>query len=141
MLFSIPLDENWRLDEDDRKTQNLGGNFGPEKRKCPPPSPLRHPPHPYVPHPTSSPWKPPPSLFPNEKEPPPFSPRTHPPCSLLPKTEGKNKNPKRPPRDSYCALCSTEQSASRRGERGEKVLRQGGEEGWPAEGQKGIKDT
>ena len=35
-----------------------------------------------------------------------------------------------------CALCSTEQSTFRGGEKGEKVSRKGEEEGWPAKGAK-----
>ena len=35
-----------------------------------------------------------------------------------------------------CALCSTEQSTFRGGEKGEKVLRKGKEKGWPARGAK-----
>ena len=35
-----------------------------------------------------------------------------------------------------CAICSTEQSTFRGGEKGEKVPRKGEEEGWPAKGAK-----
>ena len=46
-----------------------------------------------------------------------------------------------PLRALRCALCSTEESTFRGGEKGENVLRKGQEEGWPSKGAKKKKRT
>ena len=61
--------------------------------------------------------------------------------NFLPEIFGEVHPETAPLQARACALCSTEQSTFRGGEKGEKVPRKGEEKGWPAKGQKGKKDA
>ena len=56
--------------------------------------------------------------------------------NFFPELSGEDHPGTAPLQALCCALCSTEQSTVRGGEKGEKVPRKGEEEGWPAKGAK-----